>query len=149
VSKENDMTTVRIFHPLEGLLPDGANFPSAVENLIQRLRNRCGIAPLEGDLTRRSLSRIDACLRGQDRDAVAKDPELFSELVAYVGEVARREVKGEWEMRDSSVFPGTWEPYIVTDGRGEVQIAHLILDALTEYEDASMADVVSYVTGRE
>jgi len=75
------------------------------------------------DLPHDTLDRSDASLDAIDRavrrirpSRCMKDPNLFTLLVAYVGEVIRSVAGGRWEMRLAEMDATTWEPWVI-DGR--------------------------------
>lgn len=92
-------------HILEELLPHGESFVGEIPQLIARLEQRLRVGARKLDYTRASLKRIDVYLSSYRRTHTTADtdPALFQELTAYYGEVARREVGGEWRVRSESI----------------------------------------------
>ncbi|MBI3911833.1 MAG: hypothetical protein HY320_13000 [Armatimonadetes bacterium] len=105
-------------HVLEGHLPGGSSFPDCVPGLIDQLALRLRIPREQMDGSLDSLEVVDATLRRmEDAEGIAPDdPDLIAPVVAYVGEVLRKAVDGEWEMVFDKEHQ-VWEPYIV-DKRG-------------------------------
>jgi hypothetical protein len=120
----------------QDVLPQQKHFIEEVENLLGQLPRLIGVAEGELDLTESSLAIVDRALRHVDESEVLT-PEVFPALLAYVGEVIRRRIDGEWQIREQA--DGTWEPDIV-DKRGRQCGLLRIYKELMEYgEKASLA----------
>jgi hypothetical protein len=143
------MSPFIVEHPLTGLIPFGKDFTAEVPALVDRLRARCGMTSAQADFSRATVMLIDAYWLPLGGDAVLGEPEFFCELVAYVGEVIRREWRGQWELRESDEFPGTWEPYVI-EVRLEAPIGLVMADFLRDPDPQhSMLNAVAFMTGKE
>ncbi|MBI5367485.1 MAG: hypothetical protein HZA54_10650 [Planctomycetes bacterium] len=100
----------RYLDPLEGLLPEGGDFPAHIGELVE------GFAALLGksveDLTyeKKELLRIDRVVKRVGLEGALKPP-CPGMLIAFAGEVVRRVVNGQWKVMKSTA-PNTWEPFI-------------------------------------
>lgn len=120
----------------QDLLPQQEHFIDEVANLLVQLPRLIGVAESELDLTEASLPIVDRALRHIDESKVLT-PEVFPALLAYVGEVIRRRINGEWQTREQA--DGTWEPDIA-DERGRRCGLLMIYKDLMEYrQEASLA----------
>ncbi|MBO0722833.1 MAG: hypothetical protein J2P41_18555 [Blastocatellia bacterium] len=95
----------RVRHMLEDLIPDGQVLIENVPQLVARLEKRLGVRAGTLDYSRASLKRIDVYINGFQRShtTAQTNPELFQELTAYYGETLRRELSGEWRVREEKV----------------------------------------------
>ena len=101
-------------HLLQGRLLFERDFADKVPQLLEGLADRLNLNPQSLDKTEASLDLIDEAIQ---RIGKAKflQADLFSQLVAYTGEVIRKQTGGKWEMR---LAGQTWEPWILSaDGR--------------------------------
>jgi hypothetical protein len=108
------------YSALLDVLPQGESFAAAVPELLLEAPARLTVEDASAlDFSMQSLALVDAAVRRLGRTK-ALSAEVFPWLVAYVGEVIRREVAqaGRWEMRLEEDGL-TWGPYIV-DARGNL-----------------------------
>jgi len=110
--KKTSATTSQ--HVLKGRLLYGREFANHVPALIERLTARMKGPRSSLDRTEASLRQVDEFIRGYDEGSSAS---LFSELVAYAGEVIANLTNGEWQMMHADDGE-TWEPVIVAHRRG-------------------------------
>jgi hypothetical protein len=118
-------------HVLAGRLPRGRDFPAHVPALVDALAQRLRLARPSLDGTLQSLAHVDAAIRrvGASR---ALRPPLFEAVVAYAGEVMRKEAAGAWDLR-LAADAETWEPWIV-DGAGRAHAVFMVVfDALYDH----------------
>lgn len=97
-------------HLLEGLLPQGEEFPSHVSRLAEEFAHQFGF-PLAFE--EKSLDGLDALVR-RKRLCTFLNPTNFPRLLAYVGEIVRHTVRGEWKMALDEEC-GIWEPWIIAE----------------------------------
>jgi hypothetical protein len=103
-------------HVLEGLLPQGPHFIEAVPALIDELAGHLKLPREALDGSFESMHLVDAALKKiRPRRRVLETPNLFAGLVAYIGEVMRKESGGHWMLEE--VAGGIYEPYIDIDLR--------------------------------
>jgi hypothetical protein len=108
-------------------LPQGEGFPAAVQDLLWQLPELLGVDGTLLDLSESSLDHVDVAIRRMGQQGVLTR-EVLPALTAYVGEVLRRAVDGQWRMREG---PAGWQPWIVTaDNR-----AHAILGIAKDIQE--------------
>lgn len=90
--------TNRPHHALEDLIPDGRVFVGMVPMHVTKLEKRVGRL----DYSRGSLRRLDSLISGYlaSHTTAHIEPVFFQQVAAYYGEVLRRELKGEWKVRE-------------------------------------------------
>jgi hypothetical protein len=122
---------LRFQHILAGKFPYGLDFPAQAMSLVQQLPRLMGLPPDDLDFTFDSLKSFDRILKDADLDEALEAP-IFSALVAYCGEVLRRAIQGDWEMRPAQQDPDIWEPWVrSSDGTG-INIGLAIYKSLEE-----------------
>ena len=94
---------------LSRLIPEAAQFIKAVPVLIHRLPAQLNIDPAKLDGTDASLKEIDVAIGRMDPELL-QEQELFSPLIAYLGEVLRAATDGYWQMKFEH---GDWTPLII------------------------------------
>ncbi len=103
-------------HVLEGLLPQGPHFIEAVPALVDELAGHLKLPRESLDGSFDSMHAVDAALKKiRPRRSVLETPNFFAGLVAYIGEVLRKESGGHWMLEE--VAGGIYEPYIDIDLR--------------------------------
>jgi hypothetical protein len=118
-------------HVLYGVVYDGSDFPNRVPDLIGQLQRKLKKIPLDySDESLRALEEFWG--RGRLRHAFER-PNL-NMLIAYLGEVLRRQKDGQWHMQEPE--PGVWEP-VIMDASGRTwpfatDLAITIFDARAE-----------------
>ncbi len=100
-SKDVFDDTNRPRHALEDLIPDGRHFVASVPMLVMKLEKRLG----KLDYTRGSLRRLDSFIANyhSSHTTAQTEQQVFQQVTAYYGEVLRRELKGEWKVREEKV----------------------------------------------
>lgn len=98
-------------HVLDDVFLYGEDFPAHVPALVDRLAADLKIPRERLDCTVASLLLVDRAMQrlGPKR---CMEPERFTMLVAYSGEVMRHATGGHWEMRYDAPTE-VWEPWIV------------------------------------
>ncbi len=118
-------------------LPYGKAFLDHLEEIIAILPAELGIEPWDLDYTIQSVTLLDEVLKTPgypDYSAIEAQP-LYAAVTAYVGEVARRQVDGQWVMIADDRFADVWEPYVKSPTGSEAPIAGSILTILEEYPE--------------
>ncbi|UQA59180.1 hypothetical protein [Polyangium aurulentum] len=101
----------RSTHVLEGLLPQGPHFIEAVPALIDELAQHLKLPRESLDGSFDSLYPVEAALNKiRPRQRILEIPNLFAAIVAYTGEVMRKETDGYWKLNE--VAGGIYEPYV-------------------------------------
>lgn len=100
-SKDVFDDTNRPRHALEDLIPDGRHFVANVPMLVMKLEKRLG----KLDYSRSSLRRLDSFIANyhSSHTTAQTEQQTFQQVTAYYGEVLRRELKGEWKVREEKV----------------------------------------------
>jgi hypothetical protein len=107
----------RQFHALEGVQPYGARFPEYVPRLIELLPTYLYLSPEVLDGTFWTLDQVEEAMIWKGQDIL--EPANYVCLIAYIGEVIRRALQGEWRMETFSYLPDgepLWKPCIVAKG---------------------------------
>ncbi len=112
-------------HPL----PHGQEFPAHARDLALLLPEALGVDDTALDFSASSLRVVDEALKRAGRTQALSD-NVFPSLVAYFGEVLRREANGRWDQRFNEEH-GVWEPWIVAENR-EVPVFFDVYDELYE-----------------
>ena len=123
-------------HPLNKVLPRPERFRTDVAAMVAELPTLLNIKPQLLDYSEESLDAVDKAIKrlGSERILTA---EVFPSLIAYVGEVIRRHVRGAWELR--STQEGTrLEPEIVEITGGRHQLLRTYKELLEYGRAASM-----------
>jgi hypothetical protein len=103
-------------HPLGARFPNGAGFIDAVPSLIEELPARLKLRPEAFDGSVDGLARLDRAAQRVGGQACLIDPNILAPLVAYVGEVMRNVIGGDWVI--ATDLGQDWQPVIVgADGR--------------------------------
>ena len=121
---------------LTELLPHPEGFRTQVPAMIAQLPSLLGINPKLLDYSEESLDAVDKAIKrlGSERMMTA---EVFPSLLAYVGEVIRRRVRGAWELR-STQDGSRLEPEIVEITGGRHQVLGIYKQLLEYGRTASM-----------
>jgi len=105
-------------HLLVGLFDYDRRFLEDIPSLVGGLIDTLKLGDDYLDYQWRRLDDLDRVLRGINRSRLLK-PDLFAMVIAYTGEVFRRQVGGVWVMKyieDDSV----WEPWVAV---GDIECA--------------------------
>jgi hypothetical protein len=130
-------------HVLGNLIPDGRDFVRRVPELVRKLPEYLRLPASALDLSEGSLRLVDDAIKKFGRDRLLS-PDHCSALTAYVGEIIRLAVGGQWDMRldeDGAV----WEPWIV-DSAGRGYPAFMFVKVL--YEAAEAPSLHGFVLGQ-
>lgn len=126
-------------HILNGLLPQGQNFPHEVPNLINELAVKLSISIEQLDCSKESLQKIDRAIKRKGRNKYLA-AGIFAPLLAYVGEAIRQQVGGDWEMRATD-YSDVWEPWLIDAQGRDIPIFSSIYDELYEETRCSISSV--------
>ncbi|UQA60749.1 hypothetical protein [Polyangium aurulentum] len=120
-------------HILEGLLPQGPHFIESVPALVDELAVHLKLPRESLDGSFESMHVVDAALKKiRPRRRVLEIPNFFACLVAYIGEVMRKESGGHWMLEE--VAGGIYEPYIDIDLRRGLYLNPFLEPYKTIYE---------------
>ena len=97
------------------LFPSGKDFIDRLPQIAAALPRLLNVEASTLDATESSMNAIDAAIETSGSERFL-DGEVFQSLVAYVGEVIRRDIGGRWELV-SHDDGRTWEPDVI-DSRG-------------------------------
>jgi hypothetical protein len=102
-------------HILVDKLLYGKEFPLHINSLIDSIKVTLS---LDIDtISLESLKEIDKRIKMQ-RNEIMIDKYLFSEVVAFAGEVMRKNLfHADWEMVNSKFDKSIWEPYVLSEGK--------------------------------
>jgi hypothetical protein len=96
------------------MFPQGKEFVAKVPELIDQLAEILGLSRGDLDYGAESLDKVDERVRQRYQRKDRLKGGIFAPLVAYLGEVIRRTVGGEWRM-DLDRAVG-WVPKVVVRG---------------------------------
>lgn len=123
----------------EDVIPQGASFPDQVPDLIRALPKALELAwtPSGDDLP--DLDAVEGAVRrlGQQR---VLEPDVLPAVVAYVGELIRRQVGGEWTAQDSGQG---FEPDLMVRGR-HCGLMRIYKEILEDDRDVSLRAFVEH-----
>lgn len=111
-SPRRSQSSARHQHILRNRLPFGEQFPEHVPALIAELARLFSIPSEDLDLSYESVHRLGEEIERRGRVQCANAP-VFACIVAYLGEVQRHEVGGQWKMVRAAHDHTIWEPWIV------------------------------------
>jgi hypothetical protein len=124
-------------HVLSQRLPDGRIFVNLIDELIVRLPKIFSLPTDLFDLSLDSLTTLDNAIENYGK-AHCLEPYVFSSLVAYIGEIMRLQINGQWEVHLSEQDQETWEPWL-RDSEGRVCNSFIVLfDELTESDKVTL-----------
>jgi hypothetical protein len=128
-------------HICTGKIVDRKKFPARIDEYAQSLSRELRISHPKLDWTVSSLAVVDRAAR-KISDVFDK-AGIFDALVAYVGEVIRRAINGQWEMRFDRASK-CWEPWVV--GRyGETAPFVIIYDQLVDQPETGSLEGAAMV----
>ncbi|MFN8530702.1 MAG: hypothetical protein U0670_19015 [Anaerolineae bacterium] len=127
---------------LNSRIPQGKEFPDQVASLILQLSALLNIPSNQLDMSDESLDKLLSKMRRKGY-AICLEPPIFPALVAYLGEIMRIRLNGEWRMRFSEDGE-TWEPWIVAHNHAY----NPWLDLYTDLEEGKGISLRSIVTMR-
>lgn len=120
-------------HILQDRLPYGQDFVEHVPALVDELAVLFNIPRAELDNSMESLNKLQPKVRRRGYRNCLEAP-IFPALVAYLGEVMRQQVNGQWLMRPPWQVPDIWEPYIVDPQGRECNSWSQLYDIFAENE---------------
>jgi hypothetical protein len=121
----------RTGHIMEFRFLYGASFPGQVTQLVQQLPELMGLSPDVLDFTFESLQSFDRILMESDLEE-ALEAHIFPVLVAYCGEILRRVIHGEWDMRRAQVDPNIWEVWVRSTDGAAIDVGNAVYTSLEE-----------------
>ncbi len=128
-------------HILYNQIPSRDRFVQEVPHLISRLAQELKINLAELDQTLISLLIIDREIKSKNKQDYMSNKKLLGLLIAYIGEVIKLSINGEWLIKKSN--EPEWEPVII-DSTGKVtSFCILVFDEIHEAEEISFYDLVS------
>ncbi len=156
-ASEHDLNTILEWHRqsrtqkpqhilrVDGRFPYGEDFPAHVGALVDQLADLLKIPRLELDYSWASLEKVEKKVKHRGRQKSLSLP-VFPALLAYVGEVMRNDVNGEWQMRRSRQEPDVLEPWIVDSREHQYNPFLPLYDALDEDSDYPVIQIVIAAT---
>lgn len=122
--------------PFAALLPQGRDFPACAPRLAAEL----------GLPVRSGLPQLDDVV-WQLGERACREPPVFGQLVAYVGETIIATLGGGWQMR-LGADGATWEPWVMDAEGGSHAPFGLVYKELAEWgPEASLTGVVAGYLG--
>lgn len=97
---------------IEEMFPQRERFAEMVPDLIASLPHELRMQGKTLDFTGESVAEIDRAIRRQSRSDLLR-VEVYSALIAYVGEVMRVRTGSRWEM-EQDPRDHLWTPMVVT-----------------------------------
>jgi hypothetical protein len=138
----DDLKTIRKpEHMLEALREYGEDFPAHIPSLLEKMPALFNLAPESLDFSIESLAHLQSRVKRYGYEKSVHAPYLPS-LVAYLGEIIRRKLKGEWRMRYDKTFD-IWEPHIV-DQQGNVCNSWILLANVEDGWISNLASIVEW-----
>lgn len=102
------------------------SFINEIPHLLLTLPLKLDIPIGEIDLTANSLNKLDEAIRRKGRRECLQE-RIYRSLVAYVGEVIRLTVGGQWELKRSSEYNQNFEGAWIVTLSGRAESPHQIL----------------------
>ncbi|MCY7272807.1 MAG: hypothetical protein LH702_03405 [Phormidesmis sp. CAN_BIN44] len=130
-------------HILYNQISSQERFIQEVPYLISKLAEELNIDPSELDKNLESLFIIDQIIESKNRQDYIddNDKKILGSLIAYVGEVVRVAVNGEWMIKQEN--RSGWEPVIVSPSGKTSSFCIMVFDELYEAEESSFHDLAS------
>lgn len=126
-------------HILYNQIPNRDKFIQEIPFLVSQLAQEFKINPNELDKSLESLLIIDRVFESNSQ--ITNNKKILGLLIAYIGEVIKRIVNGEWFIKQGD--EPDWEPAIVDSNGRIILFCILIFDELHESEVISFHDLVS------
>lgn len=120
-------------HILADKISDGESFPKNIATYRKRLAGIIQITSRQLDYSVKSLGCVDIAVRKKLSVKERAGAGAFDVLVAYVGEVIRRNLSGEWQMRFNARHK-CWEPWVVSRN-GDCAPFVIVYDQLIDLDD--------------
>ena len=131
-------------HMLEGVIDE--NWLRNLELHIARLATHLGLKNDVLNFTSESLDEIYSTIEREwlDKPLQMQIDFLFSPLLAYCGELVRRQVDGQWDMVMDRVT-GTIEPWVVDRLNRRYDIKEVVRPFFDDLRESSMSDTIEYM----
>jgi hypothetical protein len=128
-------------HILYNQLPSQEQFIEEIPSLISNLARELEIVPSELDRTQESLLILDQAITRKNRQSYidSSSKKILGSLIAYIGEVIRVAINGEWQIRQNS--ESGWEPVIISSNGTTSSFCIMVFDELYEAESSSFYDI--------
>jgi len=115
----------RVSHILEDAFSMGPEFVKQIPQLVTKLSELTEVPLKKLDYSLESLKKLDKKVFRKRNNPPFYMTGRFEPLLAYFGEVLRKEIGGDWDMRLGSDGK-TWEPWLVKTTRGEIKPYELL-----------------------
>ncbi len=130
-------------HILYSQIPSAERFMEEIPSMISNIAKKFEINPFELDRTLESILILDkAIARNNQRSYANNNMEILGSLIAYIGEVIRITINGEWRIKQDS-GSSAWEPVIVAQNGKISSFCIIVFDELYEAEESSFYDIAS------
>ncbi len=130
-------------HILYNQIPNQERFIEEIPFLISNLAKEFEIDSSELDKTLESLLVLDQAIASNNRQSYIdnNNTRILGSLIAYIGEVVRAAINGEWQIKQNS--GSGWEP-VITAPNGKISsFCIMVFDELYEAEESSFYDIAS------
>lgn len=130
-------------HILYNQIPSAERFMEEIPSMISNIAKKFEINPFELDKTLESMLILDkAIARNNQLSYANNNMEILGSLIAYIGEVIRITINGEWLIKQDS-GSSAWEPVIVAQNGKIASFCIIVFDELYEAEESSFYDIAS------
>jgi hypothetical protein len=129
-------------HILHGQLPKREEFLTEISSLIDNLAKELQLDLAAFDRTLESLLIIDKAINGENQRQQytnSKGKKILGFLIAYIGEVVRVAIDGEWSIVE--ITKKEWEPVIVSPNGKTYDFCIMVFDELYEAPTISFYDL--------
>ncbi len=130
-------------HILYNQLPNQEQFVTEIPSLILKLAKELELGIAELDKTLESLLIVDQAIARKDRQGYIDncDKKILGSLIAYIGEVIRSALNGEWQIKQHS--QSEWEPMVIAPNGKTFSFCIMVFDELYEAQESSFYDIAS------
>lgn len=131
-------------HILYSQIPSQERFVEEIPSLISNLAKEFELGSSELDRTLGSLLILDRAIASKNRQDYIDDNsnrKILGSLIAYIGEVIKSAINGEWQTKQNSGWG--WEPIIIDLNGKTSSFCIMVFDELYEAEESSFYDIVS------
>jgi len=135
-------------HMLEGTFSMGPEFVNQIPQLVTKLSELTDVPLRKLDYSLDSLKKLDKKVFRKRNNPPFYMTGRFETLLAYFGEVLRKEIGGEWDMRLGSDGK-TWEPWLVKSTRGDIKPYELLWRELCDTRYPSLFATVVVEKGEK
>ena len=131
-------------HILYNQMPSQERFIEEIPFMISNLARKFEINPSELDRTLESVLILDQVIASKNRQSYIdnNDTKILGSLIAYIGEVVRANINGEWIIKQDSGL-SEWEPVIAAQNGKVSSFCIIVFDELYEAEKSSFYDIAS------